>query len=246
MRVALWRGCLGFISVWSCIAMKAQPTAPSLTPGDLSAASYIFSNDIDAELQIRNTTLHQARLLPDGSHGYVYRPMFEAGATPYTGDSAKDAVVRLHQEACQAPDIVVAEAGPAAGYLIHGDQAIVTARSFLVKQVIAGNLQAGQTVTTVFFGGVVHSGSETLSVEVYASRPPLQGKTYLLFLLKYPNYPSSAYFDLDDSPDLVMGNKLYRSPHAGDDIMDSPHGTGESLTKFKSNLDKALALHKCN
>ena len=221
-------------------------TAPSLTTGDLSAASYIFTNYIDAKSDILHQTLHQAPILPDGSHGYVYMPDFEVGATPYTGDSAKDAFVRLNQEACENRDIVVAMAGPAAGDLIHGDQGIVTARSFLVKQVIAGNLQPGQSVTTVFFGGIVHSGPETLSVEVKASRPPVQGKTYLLFLLKYPNYPSTAYFDLDDSPDIVKKNRLYRSRHAGDDIMDSPHGTGESLTKFKSNLAKALALHKCN
>jgi len=244
MKVDLTRQTI-VLTVLLCLRLHAQQQAPTLLLQDIQAASEEFENDISPELDVRNETLHEARTLPDGSRGYSYTPGFEIGATPNTGDPHNDFLLRLNQEVCMAKAIVIAKAGPASSYLIHGDQGIVTARSYRVIQVLSGDLKPDDSVTVVQFGGIVHYGSETLEVRIEGAQPILEAKAYLLFLEKAGDHPSSAYLSFNFFPPRVINGHIYSSRRGGDGIIDSPYGVGDTVEKFKSSMDKATSLSKC-
>jgi len=233
------------LTVLLCIPLHAQQQAPTLFLQDLRAASQEFENYISPELDVRNETLHEARTLPDGSRGYSYIPSLEIGAAPNTGDPHRDFLIRLNQEMCTAKTIVIAKAGPASSYLIHRDQGIITARSYRVLHILSGELKPGDSVTVVQFGGIVHDGSETLQVRIEGAQPTSEGKDYLLFLEKADDHPSSAYLSSNLSPPRVINGHIYSSWKGGDDIIDSPYGAGDTVEKFKSSMDKATSLYKC-
>jgi hypothetical protein len=234
------------LTVLLCFGLHAQQQAPALSLQDIWVASSEFQNYISPELELRNETLHDARTLPDGSRGYFYTPSSEIGTIPYTGDPHKDSLIRLNQEVCMATAIVIAKAGSASSYLIHRNQGIITARSFHIVQVLSGDLKPDGSVAVVQFGGMVRDGSETLEVRIEGAQPIVKEKDYLLFLKKARDYPSSAYLSFNFSPPRVISGHIYSTWRGGDEIIDSPYGVGDTVEKFKSNVDKATSLYKCD
>jgi hypothetical protein len=233
-----------------CVGLQAQEQVPILTPQDIQAASWEFQNYYNPGLYLLKLTLHDAEILPDGNRGYVYSPDFEVGTTPYTGDSHKDSFIRLREDVCSSEAIVIAKAGPASTYLMGEDegvkdQGIITAHTFMVSQVFYGSLSPGSSIAVIEFGGIVRNGSETLEVAIFGMKPFSKGKDYLLFLAKVPGHPSTAYFHFNPSHSQLVGNRIYAGERAGDNIIDPPYGTGESVEKFQSNLEKAFSAGKC-
>jgi hypothetical protein len=233
-----------------CFGLQAQEQSPTLTAQDIQAASWGFQNYFDPELYLRKLTLRDARILPDGNRGYVYRPDYEVGTTPYTGDPHKDSFIRLREDVCSSVAIVIAQAGSGSTYLMGEDegvkdQGIVTARTFRVGQVSYGALSPGASITVTELGGIVRDGSETLEVAIAGMKPFDKGNDYLLFLEKMPNHPSTSYFNFNFSHPQVIHDRIYAARRAGDEIIDPPYGVGETVEKFQSNVEKAISAGKC-
>jgi hypothetical protein len=125
------------------------------------------------------------------------------------------------------------------------DQGIITAHTFLVSQVFYGALSAGASITVIEFGGIVHNGPETLEVAISGMKPFSEGNDYLLFLAKVPDHPSTAYFNFNFSHPQLLSNRIYAGPRPGDDIINPPYGIGETVEEFRSNVERATLLGKC-
>lgn len=220
----------------------AQQNGPTLTAADLTAADFEFQNENNAKLVVLKESLANSDLtLSDGTRGYEVIPRFEVGTTPFTGNYDQDSLIQLGREACSAQAIVVARADDASSFFVDGGKGIVTARWFYVDRVLSGDLNTGDKITVIRFGGRLTQNGVTMKVEVRGTSPFLKGTEYLLFLNKSPDHPSLAYFLLGYRQDRVTDGKIYPSSRAGDDIIRNPLSTGESIDAFAATLPKALS-----
>jgi hypothetical protein len=217
-------------------SIMAQRQAPTLSPQDLKAADFEFTNYISARLLVLHENLIDTpEFIASGVRGYEYIPEFRVGTTPFTGDKEQDSMVLLGRNACHAEVVVARVAAPGISYFISGKRGIATAYRLNIEKVLQGIVSAGSIVTVLYFGGTIQENGLTYRVSVKGAKQFEDGEEYLFFLYKNGDYPSKSFFGFDSAV-RVKKNIIIPTPQPSDDIISNPMHTGETVEAFAARL----------